>query len=563
MANNKKSNFILQAGILAAAGFISRIIGLLYVSPVAAIIGTVGLGYYSSAYNYYTIILLISSYSIPSAISKVIAQKLSLKEYKNAHRMFLCSLYYVLGVGLAASLLLFFGAGWFVEDSVVPVLRVFAPTIFLYGILGVLRGYFQAHKSMVQTSVSQILEQIVNAVVSIAAAYGFVRLAEAQVQSSAELAAVGSELAAAGETVAENVRAVYGAMGSALGTGAGVLFALLFMAGIYALNRPMFVKRMKRDKTEQLDSYREISRTIAGVVLPFILSTAAYNLSSSINNKLYTTIMIYSKGVAETQVYNDYGIFNGEAMKISNIPIAFASAMAAAIIPTVSQLVAREDLEEAKVKIAQAVKTIMVVSIPSAAGLFVLARPILSLLFPREADMDLAAGTLMALAVSVVFYALSTLSSSILQGIGKVNAPIINAVISLILQTVVLVPLLMFTNMNVYALVVASIVYSLAMCILNQMSVRRALGYKQEVMRTMFIPALASVFMGALAWAVYQGLHMLTHSNIISLVPAVVLAVVVYFALLILFRGMTEEELRGMPKGYLLVKVAKKCRLMK
>lgn len=561
MGNKKKSNFILQAGILAAAGFISRIIGLLYVSPVAAIIGTVGLGYYSSAYTYYTIILLISSYSIPSAISKVIAQKLSLKEYRNAHRIFVYSMYYVLGVGLVAGLLLYFGAGWFVEKSAVPVLQVFAPTIFLYGILGVIRGYFQAHKSMVQTSISQILEQIVNAVVSIGAAWWGVQLAFGQAKGAA---VAGSEDAAAGLwTYSENTRAIYGAMGSAVGTGAGVLAALLFMAGIYGLNRSFFKKRIQRDRTAHVDSYKEITKTIAGVVLPFILSTAAYNLSASVNNKLYTSIMIYSKGVEEALVYNDYGIFNGEAMKISNIPIAFASAMAAAIIPTVSQLIARKEYEEAKDKIAQAVKTIMIISIPSAAGLFVLAKPVLLLLFPKEANIELAANTLMALAISVVFYGLSTLSSSILQGIGKVNAPIFNAVAALLLQTGVLLSLLLFTDWNVYALVAASCVYSAAMCILNQISVRKALGYKQEWMKTFVVPAMASLFMGALAWAVYQGIFMLFESNIIALIPSICLAVVLYFALLILFRGVTEKELRAMPKGYLLVKAAKKCRLMK
>lgn len=562
MKGNKKDNFILQAGILAAAGFISRIIGLLYVSPVAAIIGTVGLGYYSSAYTYYTIILLISSYSIPSAISKVIAQKLSLREYKNAHRIFVCSMYYVLGVGLIASLLLYFGAGFFVEDSAIPVLRVFAPTIFLYGILGVLRGYFQAHKSMVQTSISQILEQVVNAVVSIVAAFWGVQLAFGQAKEASVKGdlAMGTGLWEA----SENTRAIYGAMGSAVGTGAGVLFALLFMAAIYGLNRNYFRKRIDRDRTGKLDSYRDISRTIAGVVLPFILSTAAYNLSASLNNKIYTSIMIYKRGVEESLVYNDYGIFNGEAMKISNIPIAFASAMAAAIIPTVSQLVARKELEDAKEKIGQAVKTIMVVSIPSAVGLCVLAKPIIKLLFPSsEANVELAAKVLMALAVSVVFYALSTLTNSILQGIGRVNVPIVNAVIALVMQTVTLIPLLLFTNMGIYALVIATTVYSGAMCVLNQISVRKALGYRQEVVRTMLIPGLAAVFMGAIAWAVYEGMHLLASSNIVALIPAIVLAVAVYFALLILFRGLTESEMRAMPKGYLLVKAAKKCRLMK
>ncbi|MBO5281994.1 MAG: polysaccharide biosynthesis protein [Lachnospiraceae bacterium] len=548
--SSKKDSFILQAGILAAAGFISRIIGLLYVSPVTRIIGSVGLGYYQSAYNYYAIVLMISSYSIPSAISKVIAQKLSLREYRNAHRIFICAMYYVLGVGLIASLLLFFGAGHLVTESAVPVLRVLAPTIFVYGILGVLRGYFQAHKSMVQTSFSQILEQIVNAAVSIGAAYGFIVLFMGTYERS--------------EVEAEQTsRAVYGAMGSALGTGAGVLAALLFMAAVYGLNRPMIQRRIRRDRTQHVDSYREISVMILQVVLPFILSTAIYNLSSSLNNKLYTDIMIKLRQIGETQVVGDYGVFNGEAMKISNIPIAFASAMASAIIPTVSQLVARRELAQAREKTGQAVKTIMLISIPSAVGLFALAKPVTWLLFPDESTIDLATKILMALAISVVFYALSTLSNSILQGIGRVNTPIINAAIALLLQTAVLVPLLLFTDLGIYAVVIATIVYSGLTCVLNQLSMHKALGYRQEIVSTFVIPLLASAFMGAIAWVVYESLLMLTGSIVVSVIPAILAAVAVYFVLLILFKGVTEEELRAMPKGHLLVKAAKKCRLMR
>lgn len=545
-SGKKKDSFILQAGILAVAGFISRIIGLLYISPVTRIIGPVGLGYYQTAYNYYAIVLMISSYSIPSAISKVIAQKLSLREYRNAHRVFICAMCYVLGVGLVASLLLFFGAGYLATESTVPVLRVLAPTIFIYGILGVLRGYFQAHRSMVQTSFSQILEQIVNAAVSIGAAYGFIVLYEKS-QTATE----------------QSSQAVYGAMGSALGTGAGVLAALLFMAAIYALNRPMIRRRIRRDRTRQVDSYREISLMILQVVLPFILSTAIYNLSSSLNNKLYTDIMIKFRHVAEELVVKDYGGFSGKAMKISNIPIAFSSAMAAAIIPTVSQLVTRRQLADARDKMAQAVKTIMLISIPSAVGLFVLAKPVTWLLFPDETTIELASRILMALAVSVIFYALSTLSNSILQGIGRVNTPIVNAAIALLLQTVVLVLLLFFTDLGIYAVVIATIVYSGLMCVLNQLSLHKALGYRQEVVNTFVIPFIASAFMGAIAWVLYEILLMLTGSIVISVVPAIVAAVAVYFALAILFKAVTEEELRAMPKGRILVRAARKCRLLR
>ncbi len=104
--NNKKDGFIMQAGILAAASIICRMIGLLYRGPLTGIIGDEGNGYYSTAYNIYTIVLLVSSYSIPSAIAKVLAQRLALKEYRNAQRIFKCALVYVMVVGGAASLIL-------------------------------------------------------------------------------------------------------------------------------------------------------------------------------------------------------------------------------------------------------------------------------------------------------------------------------------------------------------------------------------------------------------------------------------------------------------------------
>ena len=547
-----KNNFIMQAGILAAAGIISRIIGLLYRSPLHSVIGDLGLGFYQSAYTFYTIVLLISSYSIPAAVSKVFAQKLAVKEYRNAHRIFRCALGYVLVVGGAASLFLFFGAGLLVEEAAVPVLRTFAPTVFIYGMLGVLRGYFQAHKSMAQTSVSQVLEQVANAVVSVGAAYLLIKNTMGTLEMPTE------------ETE-QILRATRGAIGSALGTGVGVLVALLFMLAVYKLNKSFIDRRIRYDRHTEVDSYREILKMITMVVTPFVLSTAIYNLNDTINNALYTKIYLKVRELDTVGTYSGWGVLSGQALTISKIPIAFASAMAAAMIPTVAQLIAARNVEGAKDKIGVAVKTTMIISIPCAVGLFVLARPVTCLLFPAntQASEDLTTGLLMALAISIVFYALSTLNSQILQGLGRMNVPIVNAAIALGLQTVVVVVLLFFTKLDLYSVVIANIIYSGIMCVLNQLAVRKAIGYRQEIMRTFVIPLLASAFMGAVAWAVYEGFLLMTKSPRISVIPAVLIGAAAYFALLILFRGVTEAELRGFPKGHLLVRLAKKCRLMK
>ncbi len=548
---NRKNEFIVQAGILAAAGIISRIIGLLYRGPLHNVIGSLGMGYYTSAYNYYSIILLISSYSIPSAISKVMAQKLAVREYRYAHKIFKCALIYVLAVGGAASLFLYFGAGLLVGEKVVPVLRTFAPTVFIYGILGVLRGYFQAHKSMVQTSVSQILEQIANAVVTVGAAYLLIR---------SHLGSLDVPAQEAGQIE----RATYGAIGSAMGTGAGVLVALVFMAGVYGLNYRTIQKRISRDKMKEVDSYGQIMKIITMVVTPFILSTAVCNLSGVINNSVYLKLLPSMREVDEVAINARWGIFNGQALTISNIPSAFSTAMAAAMIPTVAQLLAANDLAGAREKIGMSIKTTMIISIPCAVGLFALARPVVGLLFKNtRQDEDLATVLLMALALSVVFYALSALNNQILQGLGRVNIPIINAGIALVVQTVTAIVLLFFTDLDLYGIAIANTLYSFLMCVLNQRAVRRAVGYRQEIIGTFLIPGFAALLMGAFAWASYESLLMLTSSPRISVVIAIVLAAVVYFALLLLFRGITEEELLGFPKGRLLVKLAKKCRLMK
>lgn len=538
----KQDGFIMQAGILAAAGILCRIIGILYRSPLTGIIGDEGNGYYSSAYNIYVIVLLVSSYSIPSAISKVIAEKLALKEYKNANRVFCCALLYVVVVGGIASLLTFFGADLLVQENSAAVLRIFAPTIFLSGILGVLRGYFQAHGMMLPTSVSQILEQILNAAVSIGAALWFISMVELE---------------------SDTTRAVYGASGSAVGTGMGVLTALLFMGGVYFLNRGVIRRRMEKDRNKKVDSYQTVLKAIISMVTPIILSTFIYNFSTSLNQTIYTRILSEVQGLGEAEIATMYGVFAGKAVVISNIPIALASAMSAAIIPAVSASFAVGNKKQVKGKIAEAVQTTMLISIPAAVGLAVLARPIMLLLFPQKESLEQASWLLMSISITVVFYALSTITNGVLQAVGKVNIPVINAAAALVVQTAVLVCLLLYTDCNLYALSAAMVIYSFLMCVLNQIAIRRALKYKQEFVKPFLKPFLAAVLMGIAAYGVYTGVYLLLPVNVAALAVAILTAVLVYFIAVMALGGVEEKDLLMLPKGYLLVQFGKRCYLLR
>ena len=233
-----------------------------------------------------------------------------------------------------------------------------------------------------------------------------------------------------------------------------------------------------------------------------------------------------------------------------------------AMIPNISGTYAQGDRKATNRLVERSIRITMMIAIPSAVGLYVLARPVVQLLFPQPESIELAASLLRGLCMTVVFYSLSTLSNAILQGIGKVNKPVINAALSLVIQTIVLVVLLFLTKGSLHSLVIATIVYSLCMCIFNQYSIRKELHYRNNYIKAFLLPLIVSMIMGGVAFVVYQGCYAIIKSNVVSLAIAIFLAVLVYFAGIIKIGVVTEKELNTMPKGHLLVSMAKMLHLL-
>ncbi len=554
MARKSKSNdVVIQAGILAAASMLVRVIGLLYRAPLTAIIGDEGNGYYGTAYNIYTIILMVSSYSMPSAISKLMAQKIAVGEYRNAGRVFRCALLYGICVGLIGSGLLYFGAGILVPDVAVDVLRVFAPTVFLFGILGSLRGYFQARGSMLPTSISQILEQLANAVVSIAAAWILMR------------------------TLAGNDptrQAQLGAMGSALGTGAGVFVALVFMLYCFKKDQKSAQAVIRADSSGKTDRYRVFFKETLLVITPFMLSGVVMNLTTALNQTIYMRIMIYLRSVSATTATTLYGIFSNKAVVISNIPISVATAVSSAIIPGISAAFAKNDLEQTRERVGNAVRATALIAIPSAVGLVLLAEPITMLMFPQMSSLSMAARMLRLVAVTVVFYSISTITNAALQSIGKMNQPLVSAGIALMTQTVVLVLLLVRAGWDIDALAAASILYSVMIFVTNQVYLRRYLRLQQNVRRYYLQPLLCSLIMGYLARMTYDFLYRLLAGmeqlpkgfyfrNLLSMLAALFVALCTYVYTVVISGTVSRETLLHLPRGQQMVRFLEKIHCLK
>ncbi|MBP3902652.1 MAG: polysaccharide biosynthesis protein [Blautia sp.] len=534
MAEKNDNTLMKNASFLMIAALISKIIGMLYKSPLSATLGSQSFAMFQYAQNAYFILLMIASFSIPQAVSKIMAEKIAFKRYRDAQKVFHCSLLYAVVAGGAVALFCVFGASVMVPEKMAGArlaLQMLAPTIFLSGILGVFRGYFQAYRNMMPTSLSQIIEQIFVAVFALVMSSTMIRIH-------------------AGAT--ESVVQRWAAAGATMGTGAGVLSALLFMLLVYFLNRKLIRRRIERDRVSKDEPALQVIKTIILIVMPIIFSAFIYNVNSYINSYMYTDIL-GRKGMDQDllqTMYAEFGYFG----TLINIPLTLASTAPTSMLPEVSAHYAKGDIDLACTKIDRATWISMIISIPSAIGLAVLSQPVTRLIFRGSNGV---AGNLLILgAVTVILNGNSNITNGVLQAIGKPNLPMIHAAISLAADMVAMVLLLNFTDLGIYSIVIAMIVYAIVMCVLNELSVRKYLGYRNPWMKAYIIPLAASIPMAAVAGGVYYGVHMLVHSNVISLGISVLLAVMVYFGVYILISKPTDNELRLIPGGNYLVKIA-------
>ena len=539
-------NFIIQGSILAIAGIIVRLIGMVYRIPLINIIGKEGNGYYTAAYDIYVILLIISSYSLPTAVSKMVAAKLGKGEYRNSQRVLKTALLYATAAGGTGAAILGLGAEPLAELLRMPfckyALLSFAPTIWIMAYLGVLRGYFQGTGNMVPTAVSQILEQLVNAAVSIGAA--------------TFLFAKGLQADAVYET--EHYAHAYGAAGGTIGTGAGAFAAFLFFLFLFWVYRPVMRRQKRRDKTGRIDPYSRLLIVMTATVVPIVLSSAVYNVSAVIDNYLFSHGMDQLGRTEE--IAAQWGTF-GQYHLLFNIPVAMSNALSSSLIPSLTRAVAEKDRKQTLEKVQMAVRFSMIIAIPSAVGLCVLSGPINNLLFSGD-DNTLLIKITIAGALAVVFFSLSTVSNAILQGLNHMNIPMRNAAIALIIHIGALEVMLLVFHWGLYSVVFANIIFSFLMCLLNAAAIRRYLRYRQEIRKTFLIPAVAALIMGGAAYGVYHGIYSLTHMNGLGTGAAIAAAMFVYGVLLIKLGGINEKELKKMPGGTRLMPVVKKLHLM-
>ncbi len=548
--DNTAKNVLIQGTILAGASIIAKVIGLIYRIPLFKILGDVGNSYYSTANEIYSIILMISSFSLPLAVSRLMSERIQKGEMRNANKVFLCSMRFAVVSGGILALITYAFAG-VITKYVMNVeyakygLRVLAPVILIFAITGVFRGFFQGFSNMVPTAVSQVIEQIINALVSIWGAWVLMDYGRSLVASGE------NELAAPG----------WGAAGATFGTVASVTVALLFMMYLYSRFNRRFRHSVRKDQTAKRESSHYLYRVLILTILPIILSTLVYNISNVLDQGVFNAIL-KSQNYTEKQYATIWGIYTGRFRVLMNVPLSLASSLGPAVVPSLTAAVAAKDKASAVRTVHSSTRYTMIVTIPCAFGMAALGGPIIQMLFHPSSGMALSAGIMQAGAAVIILYALSTLTTAILQGLGRLREPLIHNAIALVVHLISLVVMLRYLNLNIYAVLYSNVIFALVVCILNALSIRRYIFYQQEIRKTYLIPLVSSIIMAFGSYAIWYVLNMIV-GNSIATILAIVCGVIIYLVSLVAFRGLTEPEMRKLPKGEVLVGLFRKMGLLR
>lgn len=532
---DKKGSFIIQASVLAAASLIVRFIGFLYRLPLTELIGDRGNAIYSAGYYIYTFLLILSSAGLPAAISRLVSTRIAKGEYRNAQKIFRVSMIFAGAAGAIGMLVLFFFAEPIAKmvdsPNSVYCLQTLAPTLLIVGVMSVYRGYLQGMNIMTPTAVSQIFEQVFNAVFS-------VYLAWVLVKQSIPL----------------------GAAGGTAGTGIGALAGLIVVMIFYNRMKPEIRHNMRiEEKGIYQETTGEAFKKLVVTAFPIIAGTAVFSMTNLIDMKMVMSGLMSSGAFTEAEAEVLYGQLSGKYVTLTTFPVSISSAMATAAIPNIAMAVTVGNKKEVKRKINTALKLAMIISIPAAVGIGVLGDQILRMLFPSypEGGVLLKVG-----AISIAFLSFCQIVTGVLQGIGKIQVPVIGALLGAVVKIALNWILIRIPSINVVGAVISTDVCYLVASIFNVIMLMRYTKTRVNFSGVLIKPTIGSIIMGIGCVIGYKVIS-LVFGNTISTLLTIIVAVIIYLLVMIFIRGITEEDLLSIPKGRILVRVFKKIGLLK
>jgi len=553
----KKQNFLHGAALLAMATAIVKVIGALYKIPLKMIIGDQGYGYFVTAYDIYTVLLMISTAGLPIAMSRMISQANALNHNNQVRRVYKTARAIFVGLGIVSTLLMVLFCHQLAQFQGQPdawaAIACLGPCALFMGIISTYRGFFQGQGDMRPTSNSQMLEAVVKLVVGLAAAFAIMHFTQ-----SVALAAAGAII--------------------------GVTVSCMASVGyLFSKFRPAYAQFPQTDDTPQ--PYAETVKSLLAIAIPITIGSAGLQLLTILETNLYMgqlrTSLDASLSAAELETWLQAYGYSGEALArgdaiqflmdtrkgiynmaqtIFNMPCAFIIPICTSIIPAIAAHLTLGSNQAVKATEESSARITGLISLPCAVGLLVLARPVMGLLGGYSGEkLDLAAQLMALLSVSIFFYSTIQLTNSLLQAHGYAHIPVINMLLAGLMKLAVVYVLSGNPEIGILGAAIGAVLCYLCISILNVFALKRVVKEKPALLSNFLRPLLPAVIMGVLVYGCYFCLTEVLHigSNLILCGVPIVVGVVAYVICMVLFKSITREDCLLLPKGETIARLLK------
>ena len=514
--------FVKGALILSIAALVAKILSAFFRIPLGSLIGNVGMGYYGYGYPIYTFLTSIAIVAIPSTLSKLVAEKRVMGQYKEAHLIFKHTMSFMIILGVILSAFFFLGAPILIntfkwEPQTIYSLWGLGLSPIFVCIMGVYRGYFQGMQNMAPTAISQVLENFGRVVAGLGLAYFFM----------------------------PNVG--YAAGGASFGSVVGGICGAAVLGLFYLKHKKDIYEEMETQKKEVVPTtFKSVAKVVLVLAIPISIGAAVNSVMNFLDSAIVTARLV-NGGMDQKAAADLFGQLTN-TLTLVNLPLAFGMALVTSVVPAIAEAVARKDHKEMQDKMELGSRFGLLISLPAAIGLAVLAEPVMGFLFPES----LQGGPILRLsAFSIPFIMLGQAMTGVLQGLGKVWVPVQAIGIAAVVKAVF--NIILVGSLGIMGAPLSSIAGYAAFTLYNFLAVKKLTGFKLNTMLVIIKPLVAAAVMGVAAYFSYALLGNVLDAtskiqNAIMTLGAVGVGAIVYLIVIFLTGGISKQDLQELKK---------------
>lgn len=584
---NTGQSFIYGAAVMMISTALVKVIGAIFKIPLTSIIGVTGMGYFSVAYDLYVPIYTLAMAGLPVAISRIVAERLAQKRYKDVRMSLRVVKKTFLTTGIAGFVIMLAASYPFVTittgniDSLWGIL-VIAPSLLFCCIMSTYRGYYEGFKNMYPTAISSVIEALGKLVIGYTAALVTVGVAKSEFAKYGTVFGRIVQIDSGDKVKAlELAIAPYAAAAAILGITVGSALGALYLVLKY--------RRRGDDITEEQlaaspdpETAKQTFKLIISIAIPVVLGSLTTNIASLIDVAMVQNQLanvMESNGAAIREMYSGcispefkddevvtmlYGCYKGVAFSIYNLVPTITQVLGVSAIPALATAWAGKKAGEVKSSVESVLKISALIAMPCGIGIAVLAGNILPLLYSGDSlsELQIAIPILRVLGVTAVFSGMMVPMTNMLQAIGKQIVPVRNIAVGAALKIIINYVLVGIPGININGASVGSMVCYVYIFTANLYSLLKYSKVRVDV-KTVFIkPLLSAAACGGAAFVVAKVLPSFVGSNTIITVAAIGAAGLVYIAALLALRAVSYDDVASFPKGAKLAAWMQKHRLI-